>query len=433
MTELSIVRTDAEDAYLGQFEAAKAALAGSDWSKALREEAIARFRETGLPHRRVEEWKYTDLRMALRDVKALAGEAAVALPQDRFDAIGRHVITIANGRVTGELPSVEGVTITRLSDALTHDGGELRAAIEATPARGDNPVYALNTALMADGLAIEIAPGAEIDKPLHIRTVFAGDNDGATFTRIAVVAGEGAKATLLETFDGPQSAYQTNIATTVIVGKNAEIDHFRVQTEGGAAIHLANLICEIGEEAHFNLLNYVQGAALSRLDLSLAFKGENANCNIRGANLLSGKQHGDITMFVDHAVPYCESSEIFKTVLGGTARGVFQGKILVRPHAQKTDGQMSANAIMLSDEAEMDVKPELEIYADDVVCGHGATSGQLDEDLLFYLKARGIGDREAKALMIAAFVGEAFEDIGHDDLADVVLAIANEWISEAEI
>ena len=117
----------------------------------------------------------------------------------------------------------------------------------------------------------------------------------------------------------------------------------------------------------------------------------------------------------------------------GTARGVFQGKILVRPHAQKTDGQMSANAIMLSDEAEMDVKPELEIYADDVVCGHGATSGQLDEDLLFYLKARGIGDREAKALMIAAFVGEAFEDIGHDDLADVVLAIANEWISEAEI
>ena len=433
MTELSVVRSDAEDAYLNQFDAAKDALPGSGWSAKLREDAIARFRETGLPHRRVEEWKYTDLRAALKDVKTLAGEAAAALPADRFDAVIRDIITIANGRVTGELPAVEGMTITRLSDVLTNGSAEQRAAIETTPARGDNPVYALNTALMADGLVIEIAPGAEIEKPLHIRSIFTGDNDGATFTRIAIVAGEGAKATFLETFEGPHSAYQTNAATTVIVADKAEIDHFRVQTEGGAATHLANLICEIGEESDFNLLNYVQGAALSRLDLSIAFKGENANCNVRAANLLSGKQHGDTTMFVDHAVPHCESSEIFKTVLGGTARGVFQGKILVRPHAQKTDGQMSANAIMLSDEAEMDVKPELEIYADDVVCGHGATSGQLDEDLLFYLKARGIHDREAKALMIAAFVGEAFEDIGHDDIADVVLAIANDWISEAEI
>ncbi len=187
-------------------------------------------------------------------------------------------------------------------------------------------------------------------------------------------------------------------------------------------------ISTVGAKAEYNLFNMTSGGALSRFSGLVTLKGEGSDLNVNGVNLLKGTQHGDTTVVVDHAVPDCTSREIFRAVVDDRAHSVFQGRIIVRPHAQKTDGKMMTRALLLSDEAEADNKPELEIFADDVTCGHGATAGALDESLLFYLRARGLPEKEAQALLIQAFVGEAIEGIANDDLREAAMAVAQRWL-----
>src|SRR6185503_11273555 len=187
-------------------------------------------------------------------------------------------------------------------------------------------------------------------------------------------------------------------------------------------------VLAVGAKAKLNLFNMTVGGAVSRYQGFITLSGEGSELNVNGVNLLKGTQHGDTTLVVDHAVPHCTSREIFRAVLDDRAHSVFQGRIIVRPHAQKTDGKMMTRALLLSDEAEADNKPELEIFADDVTCGHGATSGALDETLLFYLRARGLPEKAAQALLIQAFVGEAIEGITDDNLREAVMASAERWL-----
>ena len=184
----------------------------------------------------------------------------------------------------------------------------------------------------------------------------------------------------------------------------------------------------LGAHAHFNTFGMASGAAVSRYQATIAFAGEDSRVETNGVNLLNGRQHADTTLFMDHAVPHCASREVFRAVADDRAHSVFQGRIIVRPHAQKTDAKMMTRALLLSDEAEADNKPELEIFADDVTCGHGATTGALDESLLFYLRARGLSEKEAQALLIQAFVGEAIESIVNDDLRELAIAAAQRWL-----
>jgi Fe-S cluster assembly protein SufD len=184
----------------------------------------------------------------------------------------------------------------------------------------------------------------------------------------------------------------------------------------------------LGAHAHFNTFGMTSGAGVSRYQATIAFAGEGSRVETNGVNLLNGKQHADTTLLLDHAVPHCASREVFRAVVDDRAHSVFQGRIIVRPHAQKTDGKMMTRALLLSDEAEADNKPELEIFADDVTCGHGATAGALDESLLFYLRARGLSEKAAQALLIQAFVGEAIEGIADDDLREAVMAAAERWL-----
>jgi Fe-S cluster assembly protein SufD len=290
-------------------------------------------------------------------------------------------------------------------------------------------MLSLNAALATDGVVIGIADGAILKEPIQIIHV-ASASSGASFTRSLVKIGEGARVTLVENFLAAEGArsYQAHDAMLFSVGHHSELTLVRLMTDGPDAANISSAILSVGAKAKLNLFNMTAGGAVSRYQGFITLAGEGSELNINGVNLLKGSQHGDTTLVVDHAVPHCTSREVFRAVIDDRAHSVFQGRIIVRPDAQKTDGKMMTRALLLSDEAEADNKPELEIFADDVTCGHGATSGALDENLLFYLRARGLSEKAAQALLIQAFVGEAIEGIADDDLREAVMAAAERWL-----
>ncbi len=404
----------------------------------LRRAAAAAFAAHGLPHRRVEEWKYTDLRAILRDSPPVAGPLdAASEAEGNFKALSlpdAKRILFVNGalaRGASDLLTLEaGLTAMPLGSALASNHAVAERLGALAPQRYDAPL-ALNTAFLGEGLVVHVAAGAKIAAPLHVAHVFTGDEPAASYGRLVVVVEDGAEVTLVESFQGRDGvAYQTNTALELFVGDTAHVDYVRMQEEGDAALHLGTVMLEIGRDAQFHSFGLTTGAHASRISLYGKFAGTGSHAGLRGATLLTKRQHADITLLLDHAVAHCESRELFKTVLADESRGVFQGKIVVRPDAQKTDGRMMSRALLLGEACEMDNKPELEIFADDVQCGHGATAGELDEDLLFYLKARGIPQKEAEALLVQAFVGEAIEFVENDALRDLLIARAEAWLKK---
>jgi Fe-S cluster assembly protein SufD len=274
-----------------------------------------------------------------------------------------------------------------------------------------------------------VKKNARIEKPIHLAYMFSGDAPAAMYPRTLVLVEPGAQVTLIETFDGPAGLdYQVNTAVALSVGDGAQVERVKVGREGAAALHISTVTATVGARADYREFTFTTGSAVTRNQLFLRCSGDGAKVRVSGANLLNGRQHVDSTLVIDHAARGCESREVFKSVLDGESRGVFQGKIVVQPGAQKTDGKMMTQALLLSENAEADNKPELEIFADDVQCGHGATAGRLDENLLFYLKARGIPAKEAEALLIQAFVGEAIDGVAHEGLRETLADRVAAWL-----
>jgi Fe-S cluster assembly protein SufD len=433
------IKTAAETALSTAFATAKGRLPGAT---TLRESAFKRFESAGLPHRRVEEWKYTDLRAFMRDAKPLAAPpdaAAKARAKNAgaaFAAVEGRRIVLVDGIFVPELSDLAGLevglTIRSMAQALaTGDAAVTERLGKVVPT--DNIAVALNTAFMGDGVVIEVAERAALTRPLHLVFFNAGGAPASVFTRSLAVVGKGARAMLIESHEGAAgSDYQVNTALEIVVGDEAHVDHVKITGEGAGTLHVSSLMAAVGAHARFNEFLFTTAAAMVRNQLFVHFKGEGTVAGIRGATLLKGRQHADTTLVIDHTAVGCISREVFKSVLDGESRGVFQGKIIVQPKAQKTDGKMSAHALLLSEDAESDSKPELEIFADDVQCGHGSTAGALDDDLLFYLKARGIPAKEAEALMIQAFVGEAVDGIEHAGLRDVLIDQVAAWLKTRE-
>ena len=286
---------------------------------------------------------------------------------------------------------------------------------------GDQPFLGLNTAFMQDGLVLRLAPGVVVERP--IRMVFLTDPDSgaavAAHPRNLVLAEDNSQATLVEIHRGADGAeYFTNAVTEIAVGAGARLHHYKLQDEGDRALHLANLQVSLGRDATYDNFILSLGARLARNDIRAALAATGIDCRLSGAYVARGSQHMDTTSFIDHAEPDCRSREVYAGVLDGRSRGVFQGKILVRRDAQRTDGHQLNRALLLSKGAEIDSKPELEIYADDVKCSHGATAGEIDAEALFYLRSRGIGEDEARALLIEAFLLEALEEIGDESVRE---------------
>jgi Fe-S cluster assembly protein SufD len=375
----------------------------------------------------------------MRDAKPLAAPPDAAAKARAKDAGGlladieARRLVFVDGVFVPELSDLRnlepGLTVASLAQALSN-GDPMLAAHLGKLAPASDIAVALNAAFMGDGAVIRIAAGATIEHPLHLLFVVS-EKPAATFVRSLVVIEEGARAMLVESHEGPAgSDYQVNAALELFASDRAHVDHVKIIGEGADALHVSTLAAAIGARARFNSFTFTTGGAVVRNQLFLKFDGEGTVAGIRGASLLKGRQHADTTLIADHIARDCQSREVFKTVLDDEGHGVFQGRIIVRPHAQKTDAKMMTQALLLSERAEADNKPELEIFADDVQCGHGATAGALDDELKFYLMARGIPAAEAEALLIQAFLGEAIEGIEHAGLREALMESIANWLRE---
>jgi Fe-S cluster assembly protein SufD len=430
--EVRQMKTAAELSLAQTYAAAKEKLPGAS---AMRESAFKRFESAGLPHRRIEDWKYTDLRKLMQDAKPLAAPPDAAA-KEKAKAAGSYFASVDCRRLTfvdgafvpemSDLTPEAGVTIGSMSKALA-DGDPLVTGHVGKVIETDNVAVALNTALMGDGLVLHVTAGVKVARPILLVFAHSGRTPASVFSRSLMVVDAKASVTIVESHEACPDD-QINAVVELVVGEDARVDHLKIAANQKGSLQVSTLIASVAARATFNDFICTTRGSVTRNQVFVRFSGEGIVANLRGISLLQGRQHADNTLVVEHVAPHCQSRELFKSVLDDESRAVFQGKIVVQQAAQKTDARMASNALLLSEDAEADNKPELEIFADDVQCGHGATAGALDDNLLFYLKARGIPAKEAEALMIAAFVGEAIEGVDHEGLRDVLLGIADRWL-----
>ena len=413
--------------FLARFEGLREHLPGGrlPWVAALRAEAAASFAASGLPGRRVEAWRYTDLsaiaQAGFTEALTLVEEAP-ALPPMRAP----YRAVFVDGRFAAHLSAMPDFC-GALSERLNAAEGVLGSLPHPLP------VVALNTMLFEDGLLLDLPPGVEAGAMEVLSIASHATRPIAFHPRHLVRIGAGASLTLIETSLGPSGAtYLHNPVFEVQVGAGATLAHVRIQREGRAAFQLSTVLAAVEAGGTYDNFTLNAGARLVRNEIHVALLGPRAACHMNGAQLAGDGQHADTTTFLDHAAPDCASRQTYKTVLAGKSRGVFQGKILVRQAAQRTDGYQMNQALLLSENAEIDAKPQLEIYADDVKCSHGATVGALDEAQLFYLRARGIPAEQARAMLVQAFLVEAIEGVTHP-LAQAALAEATDGWWEREV
>jgi Fe-S cluster assembly protein SufD len=322
-----------------------------------------------------------------------------------------------------------GLSIRTLRDVLQASDDALHAQLFAMDV--SNPMIALNSAMMTDGVVIAVADGARLAQPIHVIHIASGGAPAAMFTRSMLSLGRESAATLVESYICAEGAanYQVHDSLVIHIGDGARLDHVRLTEDSREAFNVSSSAITLGHKAHFNTFGMNTGTIVSRYQAVIGIAGEHSQVETNGVNLLNGRQHADTTLVMNHVAPNCASREVFRAVIDDRGHSVFQGRINVHQPAQKTDAKMMTRALLLSDEAEADNKPELEIFADDVQCGHGATTGALDESLLFYLRARGMTEKQAQALLIQAFVGEAIESIVNDDLRELAIAAAERWLA----
>ena len=378
----------------------------------LREAAFARFAKLGLPTTQDEEWKYTSL-------APLAQHRFEPAAETTFRDIDRWILgeggirlVFVNGRHRPELSShaagPAGAFIGSLAATLAHRPELVERELARHADWQRDALTALNTAFIEDGAFIHLPAGAVLQAPIHLLFVStAPGKPTLSQPRNLIVAGANSQATVVETYAGlSDEIYFTNAVTEVVLGENARLDHYKLQEESARAFHIALTQVQHGRDSRFTSHSVALGAALARNEVRALFASEGCECTLNGLYMATGKQHLDNRTLIDHKSPRCTSRELYKGVLDGHSRGVFSGKVLVRQDAQKTDASQTNKNLLLSDDAIVDTKPQLEIFADDVKCAHGAAVGQLDENALFYLRSRGIGQEAARSLLTYAFASE---------------------------
>lgn len=382
----------------------------------------------GLPTVKQEAWKYTNLKdlrkLDWRQVDSVDVVVPDSLPAT-VPSIDAYRIVLVNGRFNPGLSEIDGlpakVKLGGLAQAIEDAPDAFVDRIGSLLTDIDEAVLALNAAYLADGFYLEIGRGVVLDKPIHLVSLaVSGDTALAFHPRNLIVAGEGSITTVMETHVGTGTgATLSNHVTEVLVEEGANLGHYKLQDEAAGAYHLSTTAVKLKDKAVYDSFVLQLGAGLARSDVRCLVDGSHAEARINGAYHGGEGQHIDNTTFIDHAKPDSQSREIYKGVLDGNGRGVFQGKILVRQTAQRTDGHQLNRALLLSRKAELDSKPELEIYADDVKCSHGATSGDLNEDQLFYLQARGIDEDKARKILVQAFMFDVLGEIQNPTVRDI--------------
>jgi Fe-S cluster assembly protein SufD len=396
------------------------------WLQRLRRSALGRFEALGLPTTRDEEWRQTTV-AALGEMRLTRPQAVTLSRADLepLSAAGLDCprVVVVNGRFDAALSDVDdlpsGLRVEGLGSALRSHPETLEASLGRVAPFEDRAFSALNTAAFEDGTVVSIAPRAVAESPIHVLHVaVAAGLSPAIHPRTLVVAGTGSQATVIETYvslDG--DLHVTNAVTEIVVGEDAILDHARVQWENERAYHFGAVQARQARASGYTNHNVSFGSALARNDIASLLEGEGAEATLNGLYLATGRRHTDNHTVLEHAAPHCPSRELYKGILSDRAHVVFNGRIIVRPGAQRTDAKQSNNTLLLSNDALIHTRPQLEIYADDVKCTHGATIGHLDDDALFYLRTRGIELDEARALLIRGFVGDIVERIAHAPLA----------------
>ncbi len=430
------------DNYTDTFERVASTLFGQspEWLQKLREKGLESFKLQGFPTLRNESWRFTRTKaIQERDFTFVEAYKPNGLTADQiatmtFDDTGHHRIVIADGHFAPELSRVgtlpEGVVLMSLADALATRPELVEPYLGQHVDLESNPFVALNTAFLYDGVLLHIPRNVVITDPVHIVLVSRGSGV-VTHPRILVVAGESSEATILESYVGASAGYFTNAVTELVCAENSRISHCKLQMEHESAFHIATQEAHISSNARFSTENFSLGAAISRNDVNSYLGGQGIDCRMDGLYLGDDRQHIDNHTRIRHAEPHCHSFELYKGVLAGKSRGVFNGHIYVDQDAQKTDAKQENRCLLLSDDARINTSPQLEIFADDVKCTHGATVGQLDENSVFYMRSRGIDRVEARHLLVYAFAAEVIERVKVSSVRERLESDLFSWLSRS--
>ncbi|MEA2659172.1 MAG: Fe-S cluster assembly protein SufD [Candidatus Binatota bacterium] len=419
--------TESKERYLKAFEQARPNGRAPGWFENLREEGISGFQALGFPTTRNEEWKYTNIEpVTSQSFIQVGGNAANADPGDLFtrsfvdkDSL---YLTFINGVYAPKHSHVEslpnGIRVRSLAEAVCDDDPAVAADLGHYAEHRRHAFTALNTAFMIDGAAVEIASGCRLVEPIQLVFVsMAGSQPMVSHPRILIIGGAGSEARIVESYIGSESGnYFCNAVTELIGGADSLLEHYRLQQEGLAGFHVGTLAAKLARGCHLTAHSVSLSGALLRNNVHIVLDGEGAECVLNGLYIADGKQHVDNFTEIEHAKPHGTSLELYKGILSGNAHGVFNGKIVVHKDAQKTDARQTNKNLLLSPDAVVNTKPQLEIYADDVKCSHGSTIGQLDPDAMFYLRSRGLGVDEARSLLSFAFASDVVGKIKIDAL-----------------
>jgi Fe-S cluster assembly protein SufD len=412
------------------------------WLRSLREQAAALFAEQGLPSTRLEEWRYTNLTPLAKQRFELAGETVAAVSRDEVESLGSplfacSVFVFVDGRFRPELSTPRSLArdlhVESLAELRAQDPERLEGKLgrQADPKR--HPFVALATAFLDDGACLIVPRGSAASQPIHVLQIASGAAENLVqHPRLLVVAEPQSRATLIQDFVSLSEARAfTNAVAEIEVQAGASLDLVLLQRENAVSFHVSNLEARIARDARFAAHTLSLGGGFLRNDLNAVLEEEGAALRLEGLTVASGSTLVDHHTVVDHAVPRGESRQRYKSVLGGNARGVFRGRVVVRPDAQKTDAAQSSASILLAEGAEIDAKPQLEIWADDVKCSHGASIGRLDENALFYLRSRGIGEAAARDLLVQGFAAEVLASLPSPALAEGLSELLREQMRGA--
>jgi Fe-S cluster assembly protein SufD len=438
--------TQALESFLRSFEGLDRqwSQGGHGWFHPVRRAAVARLADLGLPTPHDEDWRFTNLAPLVNTHFQTAGDATAQvdgalLAPFAFAACQCPRLVFVNGRFALRLSTLTslpaGVRAGSLGQLLTGDRGSLEPHLARYEDFGSEAFSALNTAFLADGAFVSVPRGAVVELPIHLLYVTVpGAAPIAAHPRTLVVTGEDSQVSVVEDYVTlGEGAHLSNAVTELAVGAGSVVGHTLIQRESRQAYHVSTLRAHQGRSSNLTSHTVLLGGALTRRNIHPVLAGEGAECLINGLFMANGRQHMDNYMKVEHASPHCASRQVYKGILDGQAHGVFHGRIVVHKDAQKTDAKQTNMNLLLSEDAQIDTKPQLEIYADDVKCTHGATVGQIDDEAVFYLRSRGIPEASARALLLYAFAGDMLQRMKIGPVRDHLERIVARWVPRGEL
>lgn len=442
---MSITLSEKDNGYMEGFSRFEKTAPGSNlgWLKSIRKHAITKFSELGFPTPRDEDWRFTNVAPIARSsfhipLNGIGQVSAADLTPFQFEGQQICELVFINGHYSAELSThctlPEGVIVLNLAEAINSQEDILKENL-AKYADFENEAFtALNTAFMEDGGFIYIPKGTVVEEPIHLLYIStAGDKPSITNPRNLIIVEDNCEANIIEQYVSlDENIYLSNVVTEMVVGENSSVGHYLIELESKKAFNISTLRVQQARSSNMRSYSVLLGGSLVRNNIHPVLAGEGCNSLINGLYMSTHRQHMDNYMKIEHVSPHCDSRQLYNGVLDGRSRGVFHGRIIVHEGAQKTDAKQTNRNLLLSDYAQVDTKPQLEIYADDVKCTHGATIGQIDENALFYLRSRGISKEASRDIILNAFTNETLESMTVDSIKKYCTNLVADWFRQRE-